>query len=268
MDTIVQYFASQGLDFWYILKLCGALLVATMIFTLLARLVFGRHSLMNSAISSCIGILFIYTLQIVFYSYPNPLAKYIVPLPFTTITDNSLHFFVFEGAHYTAVCSQLLSMIILAFIMNIVDRWMPKNRNIILWVVFRVLTLAIAIVIHNVVIQIFNTLMPEGIVQYAPVILLTILVVMLLTGALKLIVGALMATVNPLIAALYTFFFASFVGKQVTRAVLTTAIMAGLVALFHTFGITAISIAPAALIAYIPFALVLVAMWYVVHSNQ
>ena len=87
---------------------------------------------------------------------------------------------------------------------------------------------------------------------------------MLLTGALRFLLGAILATVNPLIAALYTFFFASIVGKQITRAVLTTAIMAGIVLLLQNMGITALSLLSGALVAYVPFLLLLVLTWYII----
>ena len=85
---------------------------------------------------------------------------------------------------------------------------------------------------------------------------------MLLTGCLKLVVGLFLATVNPVIAALYTFFFANIVGKMITRAVLTTAILCGLVYAMEYIGITTICIAAQALIAYIPFVLILLLLWY------
>ena len=71
---------------------------------------------------------------------------------------------------------------------------------------------------------------------------------------------------NPIIAALYTFFFASFLGTQVTRAVLTTGILCGAIALLRKFGIAALSIASGALVAYIPFLMVLILVWYVVNK--
>ena len=100
--------------------------------------------------------------------------------------------------------------------------------------------------------------------MYAPVILLAILIIMLLTGALKLIVGAILTTVNPVIAAFYTFFFASFVGKQLTKAVLTTAIMTAIVYLLQNLGIVSLSLVSAALAAYIPFLLLLLLVWYLI----
>ena len=100
--------------------------------------------------------------------------------------------------------------------------------------------------------------------MYAPVILLAILLVMLLTGALRFLVGLVLTTVNPLIAALYTFFFASLVGKQITKAVLTTGILSGVILLLEKLGITTLSLLSGALVAYIPFLLILIVVWYIV----
>ena len=88
---------------------------------------------------------------------------------------------------------------------------------------------------------------------------------MLLTGALKLLVGVVLSTVNPLIGALYTFFFATVVGKAITRAVFTTGILAVLIMVLKYMGIAIISIAASALVAYIPLLLLLLILWYVIN---
>jgi hypothetical protein len=85
---------------------------------------------------------------------------------------------------------------------------------------------------------------------------------MILTGALKIIVGVILTTVNPLIGALYTLFFANIIGRQVTKAVFTTGIVTGLFYLLEKLQVAAISILPGALIAYIPFAILLLVCWY------
>ena len=119
-------------------------------------------------------------------------------------------------------------------------------------------------ILHLIVTGLLTKYLPEGLVTYAPTILLAVLALMLLTGALKFLVGIVLSTVNPLVAALYTFFFANAIGKQVTKAVLTTAILTVLVWILQNIGIFTISIASAALLAYIPFIVLLLALWYVV----
>lgn len=263
MESIVNYFSSMNLDIGQFLKAVGMLIAALVVLALLGRFVFGKRSALIMAVSSAIGILFIYAITVLLGGAGENLQKFIAPLPFVTIENDMMVLFNFK-ADYTVVCTQVLSMIILSFLMNLADGWLPTGKNVFSWVFFRCLGVMIALVLHLVVTGLLTNVLPEGLVTYAPVILLGILVLMLLTGALKFLVGLVLTTVNPLIAALYTFFFANVVGKQVTKAILTTAIMAGLVLALQKFGVVAISIASAALAAYIPLILLLIVLWYIV----
>ena len=264
MDSIINYFSSMGLDFWYLLKIGVILLLGTFLISIFGRFIFGKRSALNNAVSSAIGILFIYAVTVVVKSFGVQFQSLLAPLPYVSIDNDQLILFSFAGADYTVICAEVLSMIILAFLMNIVDGWLPSGKSIFTWIFFRCLSIVIALVLHIVVTGLFTAYLPEGIVTYAPTILLALLILMLLTGALKILVGLVLSTVNPLIAALYTFFFANAVGKQITKAVLTTALLTGLVLLLHYVGVSVISIASAALIAYIPFILILVVLWFVV----
>ena len=163
------------------------------------------------------------------------------------------------GLHYTDLCGILLSMVILSFIMNITDRWLPKGKHFILWVFWRCICIVGTMLLHLLVINLMHKYLPEGILSYTPIILLCLLGVMILTGALKILVGVILTTVNPIIGALYTFFFANVIGRQVTKAVFTTGIVTGLFFILEKLQIEAINILPGALIAYIPFALLLLA---------
>ena len=264
MESIVNYFNVLGLDFWSLLKTGGILLLGMLLIGVFGRFIFGKKSALNNAVSSAIGILFVYALTIVVKSAGAQFEAILTPLPYATISGDQLILFSFAGSDYTVICSEVLSMIILAFLMNLVDGWLPKGKNILTWVFFRCLSVVVALLLHLVVTGLFTTYLPEGIVTYAPSILLALLVLMLLTGALKLLVGVVLSTVNPLIAALYTFFFANIVGKQITKAVLTTVLLTALVLVLHYVGVSVISIASAALIAYIPFIIILVILWYLV----
>lgn len=264
MESVINYINGLGWDFWYLLKAGGVLLAVVIVFSLLGRFVFGKKSTLSVAVSSAISILFIYTLTIILRSAGAEFQGFVAPLPFVTITGDSMTLFSFQGADYTVICSQVLSMIILAFLVNLVDNWLPRGKNIISWIFFRCLTIVLALLLHLAVCELFTRFLPEGIVTYAPTILLALLIIMLLTGALKLLVGVVLTTVNPLIAALYTFFFANLVGKQITRAIITTVLLALMITALQYIGITVISIASAALMAYIPFLLILVILWYIV----
>lgn len=262
MDIIPNFIETFRFDSF--LKAALILLLGTLLLSVFGRFVFGKRSALNHAVSSAIGILFIYAVTVVLNSAGSGLEKIIAPMPFVTISGDQMILFSFAGAHYAVICSEILSMIILAFLVNLADGWLPAGKNIFTWVFFRCLTVVIAYILHLIIVGLFATYLPEGIVMYAPAVLLFLLILLLLTGALKIVVGALLTTVNPIVGGLYTFFFATVIGKQISKAVLTTLILTALIIGLQYAGITAISIASAALLAYVPFLIVLVLLWYLV----
>ncbi|MBQ8880701.1 MAG: hypothetical protein IJ030_00810 [Oscillospiraceae bacterium] len=263
MESVVNYFAELNLDIGAFLKAAGMLIGAFLVLAALGRLFFGKKSVLSRAVSSAIGIFFVYSLTVVLCNAGAEFQKFIAPLPFVTIQNEEMVLFSFQQ-DYTVVCAEILGMIILAFLMNLADGWLPTGKNIFAWIFFRCLGVVLALFLHLVVTGLLTSFLPEGLITYAPTILLALLVLMILTGALRFLVGLLLTSVNPLIAALYTFFFANAIGKEITKAVLTTAILAGLVAILQKMGIAVISVASAALAAYIPLILLLLVLWYAV----
>lgn len=240
------------------------LIVAFLALGCIGRLFFGKRSVLNQSVSSAIGILFIYALTIVIHSYGVNLNFLVAPLPFVTISGDYMSIFSFAASDYVQICGQLLNMIILAFLVNLVNGWMPAGKKLLGWLFYRCLSVVLAMLLHAIVNALLNAFLPEGLLIWAPVILLGLLVISLLTGALKLVVGAALTTVNPLIAVLYTFFFASFIGKQISKAMLTTAIISAIVYALNYFGILSVFIGAAALAAYLPLMIVLLILWHVI----
>lgn len=264
MESIVSYFANIDIDFWSFLKLAGILLMGAVLINSVSRFIFKKQTMLGAAVSSSIAIVFIYVVMVLILTVVTQLDFLITPLPLASISQESIHFFQFESADYTVIAAELLSMIILAFLVNLVDTWLPKGKGIFSWFWWRVLTVAIGFILHYAASLLMHQYLPQGIIHYAPVILLAILVIMLLTGALRFVLGLILATVNPLIAALYTLFFATLIGKQVTKAVLTTGILTGVVLLMQNMGITELSLMSGALVAYVPFLLALIPVWYLI----
>jgi len=264
MESILSYFSDAGVDFISFLKLGGTVLLGALLLSVIFRFIFKKQPLVGHSISSSIAIIFIYVAMVLIVTVVTDLHFLVTPLPFASLSQDSIRFFSFANASYTEIASQLMSMIILSFLVNLIDGWMPKSKHILKWTFWRLLTVIIGFGLHYLVTWLFRTYLPQGIVLYAPVFLLGILVLLLVTGALKLVVGLILSTVNPLIGALYTFFFASLIGKQITKAVLTTAILSGMIYLLQDMGISALSLAAGALVAYIPFLLAIIPVWYVI----
>ena len=262
MDTISSYFSQFGLDFESFLQSFGMIVVGTLLISAIGRFIFGKKSTLVSAVSSAIGLLFVYALNIVLRSAGADFQAFIAPLPFVSFSGDTLILFHFSQAEFTAVCSEILSLIILAFLMNVIDRFLSKGKNIFTGILLRAITVILAQAAHLLVYYMMNAFLPSDVLLYAPAIILGILILLLLTGCLKFLVGLFLTTVNPVIAVFYTFFFANVVGKMITKAVLTTAILCIIVYALEGLGIATICIAAEALLAYIPFMLVLLFLWY------
>ena len=267
MQAVIDFLeplVPAGFDVGAFLKGTLAVMLGALLLAAIARLFFGKKSVLSRSISSAISILFIYAITVGITSFNVDLEFLLSPLPFVNISGDYLQLLIFPKEAYPQICEQLLSMIILSFLANLADGWLPQSKNLFAWFFFRCLSVVISMVLHLLATAIITALLPEGLLYWAPTVMLGLLVVMLLVGALKFLVSALLATVHPLIGAFYGFFFANKVGKEITKAMLTTALLAGMVYLLHIAGFSTIYIASSALAAYIPFLVLLLLLWYLV----
>ncbi len=267
MESIVSYFSTIGLDLPALLKLGAILLISALLLYGISRFIFRKQTLFASAISSSIAIVFIYVLMVLIIILATDLKFLVTPLPFVSLSENTIQFFQFKSASYAVIAAHVLRMIFLAFLVSIVDAILPAGKRFISWVFWRVVTVALGFVLHYLLNGLIAKYLPQGIVLYAPAILLAILILMLLTGSLRFLVGILLTTVNPLIAALYTFFFATIAGKQITKSVLTAGLLSGVMILLEKLDIQELSLLPSASVAYIPFLLLLIPVWYFIHRE-
>ena len=141
---------------------------------------------------------------------------------------------------------------------------MPKGERFGTWLVLRLLSVIFSMMLHLLTCWGFRTYLPEVLVTYAPTILLILLLFMMTSGLLNLILGLVIAVTSPFLGAMYTFFFSNIVGKQLSKAVFTSGIICAIAYLMDLFGYTVICITAASLLTYIPLALVLLALWYLI----
>lgn len=238
---------------------------AFLILGVMGRVFLGKRSSLNHALSSTMGILFIYAVTIVIYTFkPWDLEALLSPLPFVTFTEEYLIILPIRGTAFSALCTEILSLVILAFLVNLLDSIIPQGKHVLGWYLLRFLTVLVSMVLHLLVCWAIETYLPDVLVTYAPTILLILIVAMMLMGVLNLFLSLLLTAVNPIFGAMYTFFFSNFIGKQLTKAVFTTVILCVIVYLLEYFGFTVICITAAALTAYIPLVIVLLLLWYLI----
>ena len=267
MDKIIAFLSPnlpENFDLASTLRFLLFVTAGSLLLSVVGRVFFGKRSSLNHSVSSAIGILFVYCVTVLIYTFnPGGMSRFLSPLPFVEFQGEYLHVFRFTGADYKDICIQVVNLLILAFLVNVLDTWMPKGKKVFGWYCYRFLTILIATVLQILVYDLFNAFLPGVIVQYAPMILLGVLAFMLLLGLANLILSVLLTIVNPILGGIYAFFFSSLVGKMITKAAVTTAILCGVVFALEKLGFTVICIASGALLAYIPLLIVFLILWYV-----
>lgn len=253
------------ITFGEMIKFIAVLAAAVLLVSLIFRVLFGKNSALNKAVCAGIGVLCIYVLTIVVYTFsPGNLEQFLVPLPFVKFSGEYLYLISFSETDFAVVCSQILSMVILVLLYNLTDSVLPEGGSVITWFVLRFLTIIASMVVHYLITGLTQSFLPDLLVSYGPTILLVCLVASLLMGALSVVLGLVLTVVNPIFGLLFTFFFSNKFGKQLSKAMLSTAVLCAVVALLNRLGYSIICISAGALPSYIPLLALLLALWYVI----
>lgn len=242
----------------------GILVVAFLLLSSMFRFLFGKKAQIGKAITSAMEILCLYMICIVIYSFGLHWDLFINPLPFMTLEGETLHLFPILDASFSDLCTQVLQLLILAFLVNLMNSIIPEGKKLLPWLLLRVGTVVLALFVNYFTDGLLNQWLPQGLASIAPIVLIAVLLVLILLGSMKILVGAALTIANPVIGVLYTFFFSNFIGRALARSVLSTAFIAGLVVLLNSMNLVAISIKTASLLAFLPFLLLLILLWYVV----
>ena len=239
--------------------------VASLILGIMSRVVLGKRSSLNHSLSSVMGILFIYVMTTIVYTFkPWNLDLLLSPLPFATFSEHYLIIHPINGLEFPALCEEILSLIILAFLVNLIDAFMPNGESIIGWLLLRLITVLACFALHILVSWAFHTYMPVSIENYAPMILLIILGVFVFSGVLTMILGLVISITNPFLGAMYSFFFSNVVGKQISKALFTAVIICVILYVMAVFDLVVIIINAEALLTYIPLAAVTILLWFLI----
>ena len=253
------------LDLLSVLKFILVFAATALILSLFGRVILGKRSALNRAVSSAMGILFVYVATIVIHTFnPAGLSRFLTPLPYVEFSEEYLYILSFRSAGFPAICENILSMLILAFLVNVLDGWIPRGKSVAGWFLLRILCVLLAMGLHFLVDLLSRTFLPGVLVTYAPIILLGILIVMFVLGVLSVLLGLVLTMVHPILGGIYAFFFSNALGKQLSKAILTTTLITALICALDHFGYSIICITSSALIAYLPLLLALLLLWYLV----
>lgn len=261
----VSHYMPAEIDFIGTAKFMLYFTVASLILGVLGRIVLGKRSSLNHSLSSALAVFLIYAVTIVVYTFrPWNLEIFLSPLPFVTFAGDYLIILPICDTAFPALCTEILSLIILSFLINLVDTFIPRGKSIFSWYILRFLGTILCMVLHFLVCWSFDTFLPDVLVTYAPILLLFVLCFMMFSGIISLVLGMVLALSSPFLGAMYTFFFSSIIGKQVSKSIFTATIVCIVVYLMEFFGYTIICITATALVTYIPLILLLLVLWFLI----
>lgn len=245
-------------------KFLGVMVFGFLLLSSLFRFIFGKKAQLNHAVSSAVEILCLYIVCIVIYSLGLHWELFLSPLPFISIDGDYVHVMPVLTTEFHLVCEQILKVVVIAFLVNILDDIMPKGKKLLSWYFFRLVTVVLAVGANYLADMLITAFVPESVFAMAETVLLCLLVALILLGSLKFITGIALSFLDPIIGVLYTFFFSKFIGRQLAKALVSTALITALVALLDYLNLTTVFIAASALTAYIPLLVIVLVLWYVI----
>lgn len=241
--------------------------LAVFLICLLAKFLLGKESSLKISINSALSMILLYAMCIVIYCFsPRDFSAYLNRLAMGSFEVNEAGQKVFilnslRGLELPALCYQILRIFLLAWMINILNSFTPKNLKLLGWLLWRLGCLLVAIGINYMLYKFIDIFMPIVFRQYAPMILLGILVFSFALGFIKFLVGAVLTIVNPVFVAFYAFFFTSKSGKHISRAVGSTIVISIVVLVIEKMGYGVLPINPSALLSYIPFCISMFLLW-------
>lgn len=245
-------------------KFVGLLILGILLLGSLSRFLFGKENQINLAITAAMEILCLYVLNIVICALGLEYRLFLSPLPFVNIASDYLFLFPILSAEFPLLCEHLLRLLLIAFLVNLIDGLIPQGQNLLNWTILRLITVAFSVAALYGSDMLLAAYVPQGVAAYAPTILLVCLFVLIALGSLKIFVGAALAFLDPIIAALYTFFFSNIIGRALARAMVSCLFISVLLAALDWLGIGVMHIAVSALTGCIPLLIIVVLLWYFV----
>ena len=262
--SLLETFQTQKETIIAFAKFIGVLVFGLLLISSMFRFLFGKKAQLNHAVSAAVEILCLYVINIVIYSLGLHWKLFLSPLPFIGIEGDYLHIMPVLSTDFSLVCAQILKVVIIAFAVNLLEGIMPKGKKLVSWYFFRLLTVVLAVGANYAVDLLISAFVPDLVFAMAETVLLLVLVALVLLGSLKLLTGIALAFLDPLIGAVYTFFFSNIIGRNLAKALVSTALITALVVLLGQLELTTIFIAASGLAAYIPLLAIVLVLWYVI----
>lgn len=221
------------------------------------RLFFGEDSNTIRAVSACLSILLVYMAAILVYLFLPELRSQLQPLPFITVNEQIFSLWDLSELSQELLFGSILRMALLAFLVNLLETFLPKGEGFFGWYLWRSVTVLVSLAAYCFVCGLIQEYLPELFTTWAMPLILGFWALIILSGLLKLLLSVILTVVNPIIGGLYIFFFSNLFGRQFSKSILTTVILLVLVECLNGLGFSQFAFSDFSLAAYGPACLII-----------
>lgn len=253
---------AAGSSWLQIIQAVALLTLAIFLFGGVLRLLFGRGSSLNCAVSASLSIMLVYLAAVLIYLFLPELRDSLEPLPFVRMDPEHLFLLDWMQLPEELLYPAVLKLSILAFTVNLLEEFMPRGEKFLSWYLWRTVTVLASLTAYVFLCGLIASFAPQLFQQWAKYVVWGFGAVILLTGALKLLLGLILTVMNPIIGGLYALFFTNTVGKQLSKSILTTVLVLTVFALMYSGGLTRFSFSQFSLAAYGPSCIIILIVLY------
>jgi hypothetical protein len=141
----------------------------------LLRLITGKRGTAVGSVSVTLDALILFLLATLLPLYAPAVASYLPPLPFVSIDSGILTLIPIPELSREILCLQLIHLFLIAFLFGLADVLLPEGRNIVIWILLRAVTILLIFTCIWFLNKLNESLVPDYIQTYAPIILLILI---------------------------------------------------------------------------------------------
>lgn len=203
-------------------------LIAVFILAGIARLVLKESANVIASAASCVQLVLVGLGAIALYVAFPAFGQALSQLPFLSLHSFGCSLLSPAQLESHTLFPALLRLFLLALLINLWEELLPKSKKIAPWLLLRVLSTAGSLCCYFLLCEVLQRYCPQILDKWAMSIVLSILGCVCLLGICKGLLTIAAVVVHPLLGLLFAFFFSHVIGRQLTRAVITSVLFLGL----------------------------------------
>lgn len=258
LSSIIPSLQELSASGWFaVIRL--VLLVGAVLFTAgaLVRMYQGKGAQITKSIAASLTVLLIYYASILLYLFLPALRTQLVQLPFVYTDGSRFLLRNLSELSEPVLFGSLVRLGILSFLVNLLDSLLPEGDSFLKWCLWKAVTVVMALSLYNFLTLVLEAAAPGLFTHWAKWLILGCWTFILLSGALHWLTTLVLTVLNPVVGALYAFFFSHVLGCQFSKSILTTLILVILAVALNFYDIRVFSFDSVALSSWGPAGLIL-----------